>query len=563
MTDYAAHLQPSSQAESAPTDQVQNHAGGFVFTVDDWARLDRFLVLGAEGGTYYVGERKLTRENAACVERLLAVDGPRVVQRIMEISVSGRAPKNDPAIFALALALTACSPSRAGDLATRHAAQTAVNQVCRIGTHLFQLVAALKALGSGWNRGLRRAIRGWYQEKEPSALAPQLIKYQQRGGWAHRDLLRLTHPVASKGMGGGGEEQRNALYHYATQGWPDIGPEPHPDAVLVLLWAFERAKTADKAETIRLIRDHQLPWECVRSELLNEPEVWEALLPHMGLTALIRNLGKMTSIGLIAPLSEASKTIAGRLTNPEALRRARVHPLALLTALKTYTQGHGVKGRLTWNPDAQVIGALDRGFYAAFQNVEPTGKRWLLALDVSGSMEGGDIAGLPGVTPRVGSCAMAMVTAAVEAQHHIVGFTSGATGEWDSGSGNARGRPTMGLLPLTFSPLERLDALCKKIAKLPMGGTDCALPMIYARAQKIPVDVFVVYTDNETWAGNVHPFQALRDYRQAMGIPAKLIVVGMTATEFTIADPRDRGMLDVVGFDAAAPALMASFAREV
>jgi 60 kDa SS-A/Ro ribonucleoprotein len=38
-------------------------------------------------------------------------------------------------------------------------------------------------------------------------------------------------------------------------------------------------------------------------------------------------------------------------------------------------------------------------------------------------------------------------------------------------------------------------------------------------------------------------------------------VVGMTATEFTIADPSDAGMLDVVGFDAAAPAVMADFSR--
>jgi len=35
----------------------------------------------------------------------------------------------------------------------------------------------------------------------------------------------------------------------------------------------------------------------------------------------------------------------------------------------------------------------------------------------------------------------------------------------------------------------------------------------------------------------------------------------MTSNGFTIADPSDAGMLDVVGFDAAAPALIADFAR--
>ena len=69
-----------------------------------------------------------------------------------------------------------------------------------------------------------------------------------------------------------------------------------------------------------------------------------------------------------------------------------------------------------------------------------------------------------------------------------------------------------------------------------------------------------VYTDSETWAGKIHPKQALDQYRQKMGIPAKVVVVGMTATEFSIADPNDAGMMDVVGFDTAAPNLIRDFA---
>jgi 60 kDa SS-A/Ro ribonucleoprotein len=85
--------------------------------------------------------------------------------------------------------------------------------------------------------------------------------------------------------------------------------------------------------------------------------------------------------------------------------------------------------------------------------------------------------------------------------------------------------------------------------------------MTWALENKIQVDTFVVLTDNETWAGNIQPVQALEKYRQATGIGAKLIVVGMTSSGFTIADPNDAGMLDVVGFDGATPALMAKFAK--
>jgi 60 kDa SS-A/Ro ribonucleoprotein len=85
--------------------------------------------------------------------------------------------------------------------------------------------------------------------------------------------------------------------------------------------------------------------------------------------------------------------------------------------------------------------------------------------------------------------------------------------------------------------------------------------MVYAADRKLEVDVFLVITDNETYAGSVHPYQALANYRQKMGRPAKLIVMGMTATNFSIADPSDAGMLDVIGMDSTAPQVMADFAR--
>src|SRR3954447_20713389 len=98
------------------SNQVPNSAGGYAFPVDDWVRLDRFLILGSEGGSYYAGERELTRESAEAVLRCIREDGLRAVARIREISRSGRAPRNDPAIFALAMA------AKLGDEPTRKAA---------------------------------------------------------------------------------------------------------------------------------------------------------------------------------------------------------------------------------------------------------------------------------------------------------------------------------------------------------------------------------------------------------------------------------------------------------
>jgi 60 kDa SS-A/Ro ribonucleoprotein len=114
-----------------------------------------------------------------------------------------------------------------------------------------------------------------------------------------------------------------------------------------------------------------------------------------------------------------------------------------------------------------------------------------------------------------------------------------------------------GLSTLDISPRQRLDDVVKRISGLTFGGTDCALPMLEALKHRWPIDLFVVYTDSETWAGQVHPAQALRQYRERMGIPARLVVVGMASNGFSIADPTDAGMLDVVGFDTATPQVIA------
>jgi 60 kDa SS-A/Ro ribonucleoprotein len=175
----------------------------------------------------------------------------------------------------------------------------------------------------------------------------------------------------------------------------------------------------------------------------------------------------------------------------------------------------------------------------------------MLALDLSASMTWETIAGVQGVTPRVASAAMALVTARSEQTYLITGFTS--SGSWL--------RDSSGISEMNISPRQRLDDVVKTISGTPAGGTDCALPMIYATKHKLPLDGFIVYTDNETWAGSIHPSQALQEYRQKMGIPARLAVVGMTSTGFSIADPEDAGQMDVVGFDTAAPRVLGDFMR--
>ena len=107
-----------------------------------------------------------------------------------------------------------------------------------------------------------------------------------------------------------------------------------------------------------------------------------------------------------------------------------------------------------------------------------------------------------------------------------------------------------------------LDRVVANMRRMPMGATDCSLPMVWALQNKIEVDTFRIYTDNETWHGKIHPHQALKQYRDKMGIPAKLIAIGFTATEYTIADPMDPNSLNCVGLDSAMPSICNNFSRD-
>ena len=524
------------QTQAADPRQVKNAAGGYTFAVDDWTRVHRFLTLGTEGGTYHTTASELTRDNATVILRAAATDPVELVRRIVDVSITGRAPRQNPALFALAIAAS-CD-----DDTGRGAALAALPAVARTGTHLF-LFAGYVEQFRGWGRALRRAAADWYLTKPIDRLAYQLVKYRQREGWTHRDVLRLAHPATD-------DPVRAAVFEYACRGQV-LDTSDYAAAGVPLIGDYCDAQAATTAaEWVAIIdRGRGLSWEMLPDTALGHPQVWEALL-HQGIpqTALLRQLPRLTRLGLTA--GQTGRLIAAQLANPDRLKQARVHPISVLVAARTYASGRSARGDSTWTPARMINDALDAAFYAAFGAVEASGKRTLLALDVSGSMTV-PVSGLP-LSCREASGALAMVTAAVEPDHRIVGFTSADGRHWSHGSA---------LLELDVSPRRRLDDNLAAISGLPFGRTDCALPMVWALRNRVEVDLFAVFTDNETWHGQIHPHQALAEYRQKMGIDARLAVVAMTATGNSVADPADPGQLDVSGFDASVPGLLTEFAR--
>lgn len=576
---------PVPQRARADPRQVKNNAGGYTFTVSDKDRLERFLILGTDGGTYYVNEKDLTKQNLTFLIDYIKRDGVQVVSVLTTISSEGRAYKNSPAIFALALVF------KYGNVEAKTTAKAALPKVCRTATHLYEFAQYVEFLGAnshslrlqdqtyadgmvrvaeslsadvleatgrtvkynprkrfsgsstgGWGKAVRSAVAGWYTGKSESWLAYQAVKYRQRHGWTHRDLLRLSHP---KGI-------------HQNVGNFILGKYEDDQAAPSILVGFHAMQQETLLSGVISILDtySNLPWETIPTQFLKSPEVWKKLFYNGQLKgqALLRNITRLARIGAFNDMVFTADYVA-MLTDEEMIQQTRLHPINYLNALTVHTEGQVQRGGRSRNPYLmdgpcrskdwttvpQIVDALNEGFHLAFKHIEPANKRTLIAIDTSGSMwwSSSMCTGLD-ISAATAAACMAMTTARTEPYYQIMGFSHE-------------------LRDLGITPKMGMREIDRAMQNSAGGGTNCALPMQHALKHKLEIDTFIVYTDNETWQGSVHPHIALQDYRNRTGINARLAVVGVAATDFTIADPSDSGMLDFCGFDASAPSVIADF----
>jgi 60 kDa SS-A/Ro ribonucleoprotein len=525
---------PVPQTKAASPEQVKNNAGGYSFEVSDADRLERFLILGTDGGTYYVSEHDLTKQNVDWLIRhisLRADGGLGVLEKVVEVSESGRAYRNSAAIFVLALLF------KHGPTAIKPLLILALPKVCRTSTHLYEFAEYNKLLTNtgkgGWNRTKRAAVAAWYQSKTDDQLAYQAVKYRQRNGWTHRDMFRLSHP----------EGVNPKVGNFILKGEVDLVESPN------VLVGFQVAQDSQTVEDVlqALEAFKKLPWEALPTQFLKEVKVWQKLFYNNQLNgqALLRNVTRLAKLGAFKDMVFA-RQFADKLVDEEMIRKTRLHPIQYLLALVNYTEGqvdrkrYGLYGMRSkdWTVNPVIRDALDAGFYLAFKYADSADKKTLIGLDVSGSMSSLAM-GIDLSCAEVGA-AMSMATVRREPYYQVMGF--------------AHVFKDLGITPKMS--LQQVLAITRRQN---FGGTDCSLPMTWAKEQGVDVDTFVVMTDNETWAGKVHPHVALEQYRQHVGHDAKLIVAGMASNGFTIANPKDRGMLDVVGADASLPKLVADF----
>ena len=377
-----------------------------------------------------------------------------------------------------------------------------------------------------------------------------MTKYRRRHGWSHQNVLRMAHPKTGLSNTSGVA----AVLRYIAKGFGKAEADLRATDANVLLYiqAVEAVKGQRNPESLdtgglaEMIRQHRLVREHVSTRLLHSPPIWETLLEHMPMTAMFRSLGKMSAIGMLGAGSQNEETITAKLGDITALKNAKIHPFNVLLARLTYQRGRGEEGNFTWLPNDAIVKALDDAFYKAFKFLQSSNKkRFLLALDESAAIVDGPVNGCRSVNASTAAAAMALVTAKMEERCEIVSFCNDVR--------RSDVRPDM-----TLSQAE------EAMLRVPNGVADCTQPIQYAmqqyESQHRQFDVIVIYTANKPSYGQISPAAAMRDYRQQAKIPdAKLVVCAMKSNGFTIADPDEPNMLDVVGFDVDAPEVIRRF----
>lgn len=524
MKNYSKTLNtttPQSQPIPGRSDMVKNNAGGYVFQITPQERLERFLLIGSEDGTYYVDEQKLTKENATSIISLIKSDGLDVVATVTDFAVNNRAPKADAGLFVLAL----CAAY--GDQDTKTASYAAITKVCRTSTHLFTFLANIQDL-RGWSRGLRKGVAAFYTSKDPSQVAYQLVKYRNRAGFTHKDVLKLSHARPTC-------PEMQDLFAYVTA--KDLA-EFDLEKGNPLINAFEEAQKDNVKEKklITLIKEYRLTWEMIPNTQLNKPEVLKALLENMPLTALLRNLNRFSYNGLTDGNTDTVRAITKKLKDEEFVTKSGIHPLNVINSMFTYSSGRGTKGDKTWTVNQKIVDALNDTYELSLKALPSTGKNILVGVDVSGSMRS-PVGGMQMSAVQVGNVLGTTILKA-EDEAELIWFDTS----------------------VHLPKIGRTSSL-KEVLNLytPGGGTDCALVFAHALRTKIKYDAIIILTDSETWAGRGHGAELLEQYRRTVNKDVKVIEVAMVSNPYSTLPADDKNLLRVVGFDASVVDVIQSY----
>lgn len=515
------------------------------------ARLRHFLYFGLEGNCYNTGKHIFVLNNINCLNSLISTreGGFLVLQTAFQFA-KGPHVSTEAILFAIA----ACA--RSTDPIVKQKAFETLYDLSLTAPQLFAYIRFSEEISrpaSGWGRAQRKFVSEWYNQKNCKKLAEEVTQITSRHRWKHRDLLRLAH-VKTENHG------TAVVLGYLTKGIEVAVTEAErhsitqTNEIIDFLKAVNEVKhTSDEHVVSRLVEMHDLAIEHIPTPLLKSKEVWTCLVPRIPIRTLLKQLPKLHRITLIKPNSAVTKLIIERISQEISQSIHKLGPLEIFVIMKhcedTIRLTSPVKS--IHNPPRHRKSPIDDAllslYFDSFKNLSSTGKRFLVAVDVRNTMVHNKISGYANLNPADATAVLLMALSRAE--------TAGVT---------AIAFSMRGMAPIDINNKMNLYDISKRMRETPMGPVNFAAPVQWALEKRKAFDVILVCTDNQTQISDVHPTEALKEYRSSMNLPqAKMILCAMASPGFAITPPEEFGMLDIAGFDTNVMQVIQDFARGV
>lgn len=314
---------------------------------------------------------------------------------------------------------------------------------------LREFVAIIRSgkLGSkNLNNGTRKLIQKWFDAKHPVSLWNDSIGNNP----SLKDVIALAHVTP--------------------------GSDPERQSVMSLICKGEKSENLPK-----VIKDYynwlenqnlplpKVPFQRLISNTLTSSQ-WTELVDVLTWNQLRLNLNTLERHGVFNDKNMVAK-VANLLDNPAAVKSSKVFPYDIYTSIKN------VSNNLLKN-------SLQKCLDYSVDNVPELPYNTFIAVDVSGSMG----CAVNSLNVNTGlSCA------------EVAGLMS-----------LSLFKKNPQLAYLTFdtqvkdytSKLNSMDSLASNMEKVNFngGGTDCSAPLKVIRESNLPVDLIIMFSDNESWA---------------------------------------------------------------
>lgn len=335
------------------------------------------------------------------------------------------------------------------------------------------------------------------------------------------DVVKMVHPKPA-------EAWRAAWFAWL------IGKPVDEAALPPITQAFERFKRASAEGVACEVPDvpfqmlTALPLTAVQWAQIARSGAWQMVRQHLNTFA---RHGVFDIPGM-------AQAVAAKLSNAQAVAKARVMPYQLLSAFKS--AGESVP--------AQVRDALQDAMELALANVPAVEGRVVVCPDVSGSMSSAVTGHRTSATSAVRCIDVAALVAAAvlrkNPQARVLPF------EQD-------------VVKLALNARDSVMINAQALTEIGGGGTNCSAPLALLNRERAAVDLVILVSDNESWvdASRHGAAQTLCEWEQLkQRCPkAQLVCIDIQPTATTQAAER-HDILNVGGFSDAVFTMVANFA---